>query len=147
MPAEEEADAAGEELQTLQVPASRAGERGVRAWLTLVEGGERGKRIALRGEPTVIGRASDADVQIAHGTVSRHHCLVWLEDGRFRVRDLGATNRTRVNDVVVLERELADGDRVRLGDAMLAFAQRRAEASTLPLDGAQPADVDTSRMR
>lgn len=125
--------AAPSDLQTQRVPVGGhdAGS-GARAWLTVMRGAERGRRIVLRGEPTVIGRASDADVQIPHRTVSRHHCMVWLDGERFRIRDLGATNRTCVNDATVQEVELDHGDRVVLGDAVMQFAWR-SDPPTMPV--------------
>lgn len=137
------ADTVRDDLATQRMPTAREG--GAQAWIAVLRGGEVGRRLALRGEPVVIGRASDADLQIPHRTVSRYHCLVWLEAGRVRVRDLGATNRTRVNDAPVLERELTHGDRIALGDALLGFAQRSREAPTVPVGGADAQVTTTSR--
>ena len=66
---------------------------------------------------------AEADLQITHPSVSRRHCEIWKEGSGYRIRDLGATNRTRVNDAIVEEAELADGDRIVLGDAVLRFCR------------------------
>ncbi len=70
----------------------------------------------------MIGRSSDADLQVPHGTVSRHHCAVWRDGTRYRIRDMGSTNLTRVNGAIVQEAALADGDQIQLGDSVLRFA-------------------------
>lgn len=91
------------------------------AWLEVVQGAGRGRRAAVAGAPVVIGRSGDADLQVPHGTVSRHHCAVWRDGTRYRIRDMGSTNLTRVNGAIVQEAALADGDRIQLGDSVLRF--------------------------
>jgi diguanylate cyclase (GGDEF)-like protein len=53
--------------------------------------------------------------------VSREHCHIWRDGDDYRIRDLGATNATRVNDVPVAEATLADGDHVTVGESILKF--------------------------
>lgn len=92
------------------------------AWLEIMQGNGRGRRAAVAAAPLVIGRSVDADLQVAHGTVSRHHCAVWRDGARYRIRDMGSTNHTRVNGAIVQEAVLANGDEIRLGDSVLRFA-------------------------
>ena len=74
---------------------------------------------------------SEADLVIAHKSVSREHCRVSREGNGYRIRDLGATNATRVNDVRIAgETTLADGDQVTVGESILKFiSQDSVEAS------------------
>ena len=51
--------------------------------------------------------------------VSRHHCVLEADDGGFRLRDLDSRHGTFVNGMPVRERELADGDRITLGESQL----------------------------
>ncbi|HAI59293.1 MAG TPA: hypothetical protein DCM32_05385 [Xanthomonadaceae bacterium] len=99
------------------------GESAVDAWLTVVEGPERGVRAAVAGGPLVVGRSPDSDLQLPRRTVSRHHCAVWRDGEHYRVRDLGATNRTRVNGAVVLETRLREGDLLAVGEYTLRFGR------------------------
>ncbi len=46
--------------------------------------------------PTIIGRSREADLTIAHPTVSRKHCELFEDDGLLKVRDLGSLNGTFV---------------------------------------------------
>ena len=112
------------ELLTLRIGQGNASmEDGVAttAWLTVVEGADRGKRAGIAEQLLIVGRASDSDLQLPRRTVSRHHCVVWRDAEHYRIRDLGATNRTRVNGEVVRERRLNDGDTVSIGECILKF--------------------------
>ena len=74
-------------------------------------------------KPTVtIGRTQKCDVVIDHATVSRQHATIRLEEGQFRLYDLGSSNGTflgenRVRDPVTLE----DGATVSFGKAEFVF--------------------------
>ena len=60
--------------------------------------------------PVVVGRAPESDLPIPHRSVSREHCRIWRDGNAYRIRDLGATNATRVNDRrIEHEAVLADG--------------------------------------
>ena len=65
----------------------------------------------------VIGRAVDCHLQLPSRFVSRHHCELIVDDRehQVRIRDLGSQNGTFVNDAMVDECELKDGDLLRVG--------------------------------
>lgn len=59
----------------------------------------------------LIGRAADCDLQLRNSMVSRHHCLLTVQDGQVFVRDLNSSNGTGVNhQALVGERPLHNGD-------------------------------------
>jgi DNA-binding SARP family transcriptional activator len=93
------------------------------AWLTVVAGADRGKRAGIADRPIVIGRSSDSDLQLPRRTVSRYHCVVWREADHYRLRDLGATNRTLLNGGAVRDARLSEGDRVTVGECTLQFGR------------------------
>jgi pSer/pThr/pTyr-binding forkhead associated (FHA) protein len=64
----------------------------------------------------VIGRADDCHLQLPNRFVSRHHCelIVDNRDECVRVRDLGSQNGTFVNEALVDECQLKDGDHLRV---------------------------------
>jgi pSer/pThr/pTyr-binding forkhead associated (FHA) protein len=72
--------------------------------------------ISLARPEFVIGRAEDCHLQLPSRFVSRHHCelIVDERDHRVRVRDLGSQNGTFVNEAIVDECDLKDGDRLRI---------------------------------
>jgi hypothetical protein len=81
-----------------------------------------GKRIPLGEAAVVIGRATDAGVQLTDTSVSRRHAEVRAAGDGFVVVDLGSTNGTRVNGAgVSSERRLVDGDTITVGDSSLRF--------------------------
>ena len=63
-----------------------------------------------------IGRSEDCHLRINDDTVSRHHCVLLIQDGRVHVRDFGSRNGTFVNgERVMAERALHPGDVLRVG--------------------------------
>lgn len=101
------------------------------ACLVVIQGEGLGKRVDLvEGQSLVVGRSQDAHLRIADDSVSRRHCEVWVERDGYRIRDLGATNATRLNDVAIAESTLSDGDYITVGESVLKFISRASvEAS------------------
>ena len=75
--------------------------------------------IPLDGSPLTIGRASDNGLVVRDGRVSRHHARISGRRGALVLTDLGSTNGSRVNGLLVSEVALGDGDRIQLGDTVL----------------------------
>ena len=75
----------------------------------------------LRAQPMLIGREEGADIQIDEPLVSRGHARIEARGDGYVVLDLGSTNLTKVNGVVVSECILRDGDEVRFGRATCRF--------------------------
>lgn len=91
------------------------------ACVVVIHGAGLGGRADVDTARVLVGRSQDADLCIAHKSVSREHCQIWREGDEYRIRDLGATNTTRVNDVPVAEAVLADSDHVTVGESILKF--------------------------
>ncbi len=109
---------------TVVVQAKRAPEAEVdrgEAYLVMIHGDDLGKRFAIADRPIEVGRAGACDVTIDNESVSRKHARLWWAGEAYRVKDLGSTNGTYVNDVQVVERDLSDGDQVRIGRAIFKF--------------------------
>lgn len=47
-------------------------------------------------QPVAIGREANNDVELSDDRVSRHHAVLWAEDGAWHVRDLDSANGTFV---------------------------------------------------
>jgi pSer/pThr/pTyr-binding forkhead associated (FHA) protein len=79
--------------------------------------GADGRRYALAGTATRIGRSPDNDIVLSDAKVSRHHAVI-ADDGRtILITDLGSANGVRVRRKRIdPSAELHDGDRVRIGD-------------------------------
>ena len=101
------------------------------ACVVVIHGEGLGRRADIGDTPVLVGRSSESDLVIAHNSVSRAHCRIWREGNGYRIRDLGATNTTRLNDRRIEgEATLADGDQVTVGESILKFiSQDSVEAS------------------
>jgi hypothetical protein len=94
------------------------------ATLTLLEGGQASRTYSLAKPVVTLGRLPESDVVVADPGASRQHARISSGNGAFVLMDLGSTNGTLVNDREVREHELADGDRITIGETVLEF--RRA---------------------
>ena len=69
----------------------------------------------------MIGRGQDCDILLDRDAVSRKHARIERVADGWRVRDLGSTNGSYVNDRPIREHELRDGDLVKIGNAIFKF--------------------------
>ena len=119
--------------------------------LRVLEGKNAGQDIAVSGKKYLIGRAEDCHLRPSSDLISRHHCVLLIEDGYVGVRDFGSKNGTYVNqERVVGERELKVGDRLTIGP--LAFeivivhglaAKKRPPVGDIRAAAARTAEVAT----
>jgi len=77
----------------------------------------------LRTGSNVIGRGTDADLQLLDQGVSRRHLDIQFDGTRATIYDLGSTNGTTVNGHEVGSHVLRHGDVVRIGHTRLVFQQ------------------------
>ncbi len=91
--------------------------------LTFKSGHHRGQVLEFDPPRTlVLGRSSQADVQIYDERISRRHCAIRFEPASTRIKDLGSGNGTFVNGAEIRETVLAAGDVVALGRTELEVA-------------------------
>ena len=116
--------------RTLHSPGPAAPARRS-ACVVVIHGEGLGRRADIGDAPVLVGRSSEADLVIAHQSVSRAHCRIWRTEDAYLVADLGATNTTRLNDAKLQgERTLVDGDQLTVGESILKFiSQDSVEAS------------------
>ncbi len=91
------------------------------ACLVIIRGPRLGSRVVLGDRPVVLGRSVESDFQISERSISRRHCRIYREAGRFWVEDLNSTNHTFLNDEMTDRAPLRDGDHVRLSQTVLKF--------------------------
>jgi hypothetical protein len=82
-----------------------------------------GERIVpLAAGETVVGRDPECAVAIPSGLVSRQHARIVVNGERAVLQDLGSKNGTLIRGRRVEgSAELADGDEIRIGPALLVF--------------------------
>ncbi|MGW2101463.1 protein kinase domain-containing protein [Streptomyces olivaceoviridis] len=95
----------------------------------------------------LVGRASECGIRLARTEtkVSRHHCLLDVNPPHLRVRDLDSRNGTFVNGERLAPgsagRDLADGDEIRVGGAVLRVSVQAGEPSPAHADARDPVDA------
>ena len=67
----------------------------------------------------VLGRSSACELVLGDDTVSRRHAELFVEEGRWLLRDLESANGTWVNGRRIVEAEVRPGDVLHLGAARL----------------------------
>ena len=107
------------QLTLLSAGPHRASPRS--ACVVVIHGEGLGRRADVDERAVVVGRSQEADLHIPQQSVSRQHCHIWRDGDEYRIRDLQATNPTRVNDKVIREAVLVDGDHITLGESILKF--------------------------
>lgn len=79
-------------------------------------------QVADVGRRTVlIGRGSDADISLADPSVSRRHGEITVVDNAHRYTDLGSTNGSTLAGRPISHVDLADGDRLTLGNVTIIY--------------------------
>jgi transcriptional regulator with GAF, ATPase, and Fis domain len=96
--------------------------------LVTIAGPPEGATFTLTDDVVVIGRDPSTRIHIDGLLVSREHCLIAREAGRFTLKDLGSRNGTFVNGVPVKERVLEHGDQILVGTSLLLFLAGAGEA-------------------
>ena len=112
--------------KTVVTVISKIGDRRATndACLVVIYGQEIVRKFGLKPGEVLIGRSSQAHLQIDHESVSRRHAKVVFAPSRVEVEDLGSTNGTYVNDEPVERRELRDGDLIKVGRTILKYLSR-----------------------
>ncbi len=99
--------------------------------LKVIEGKQTGTLIPLNREKFLIGREEDCQLRPNSDLVSRHHCVIAIDDFTVRIRDLGSTNGTFVNNQrITTQVVLKQGDQIRIGK--LAFEIQIQIETTAP---------------
>jgi pSer/pThr/pTyr-binding forkhead associated (FHA) protein len=102
-------------------PEEIASGSGYAALLTFETGPFAGRIVALPNHLVTLGRAPDNDIVVGDPATSGHHGRIDVRGGSFWISDLGSTNGTLVNGDPVIERQLADGDMIAIGQNTLRF--------------------------
>jgi PAS domain S-box-containing protein len=99
--------------------------------LVVVRGNHRGQRYPLEAGRTVIGRNRACDVAVEDEGVSRQHAAILRQNGECFVEDLGSTNGTYVNSLLIEDRHrLQHGDRISTGDTVFLLEMERRTSSS-----------------
>ena len=95
--------------------------------LFFIDGKKTGQEVDLRPPGISIGRETDNDVVLEGEGASRYHAKVEWRDEAWIIRDLGSTNGTKLNGERIAEHKLMPGDRIRIGQQDMLFAETRQD--------------------
>jgi hypothetical protein len=125
IPAWQPSDAQPESKRTVSLgavpPEAIAAGTGYAAKLTFESGPFAGRVIALPNQMVTFGRAPDNDIVVGDPATSGRHGRIEVRGGQFWISDLGSTNGTLVNGEPVLEKQLAHGDVIAIGQNVIRF--------------------------
>ncbi len=108
----------------------------MRLRLAFRTGAHQGHVLEFDGPRTlVLGRSSQADIQVYDERISRRHCAVRIDEQGIRVKDMASGNGTFVNGVEVRETTIADGDVLMIGRTEIALSRAAAQAPAGGLGG------------
>lgn len=96
------------------------------AWLVYID--EEGKPlqdIRFTRQKTVIGKSADTDIQLNDQFASKLHAVIHFEKGKFFISDLSSSNHTWLNEKKIMNEELKDGDKIRVGHQNIIFKRVR----------------------
>jgi Nif-specific regulatory protein len=97
------------------------------------------------GQRCTLGRANTNRIVVKDELCSREHAEVYHTDGRWRLRDLGSLNGTRLNGATVdSEWEMAPGDEVNIGRVRLVFVDDMTQLPDVPVAQGPSADDQMS---
>ena len=100
--------------------------------LIFLSGTEKGSSRSLSPGEVKIGRETDNDIQLLVGGVSRYHAKISSvqKDGSRTISDLGSTNGTKVNGVLIQSPVvLKNGDLLLIGDQQLRVEEEEVPAA------------------
>jgi predicted component of type VI protein secretion system len=102
------------------------------ARLRVLSGPHAGETIPIRRGKLLIGREEDCHLRPESEFVSRHHCVLLLDDYTLRIRDLGSKNGTFVNG-----RRVGSGETILLHDDTISIGEMIGQIDLTP--AAEPA--------
>jgi pSer/pThr/pTyr-binding forkhead associated (FHA) protein len=88
-----------------------------------------GDIIVLNKKMMTIGRTSDNDICIPSKLVSRNHARLLIGPNAVILEDAGSTNGCLVNDVLVKQHVIRDGDVLSIGDLKYRLRTRTDNAT------------------
>ena len=94
--------------------------------LAVTEGPHVGQEFVVDHLPAYIGRGPDCTIRLDNDRgVSRRHAELYRQEGVLRLRDLGSTHGTNVNDDNINDKALTPGDKIRVGYSLLTVKTSR----------------------
>ncbi len=91
--------------------------------LVAIAGKLRGQEFSLEEGENIIGRDSGCTISLSLNGVSKKHAQISITGDSIFIEDLGSSNGTFVNDLLIKKSELKSGDRVAIPDVIFQVIQ------------------------
>ncbi len=117
--------------------------------LVFIAGLQQGQRFVLNKDLVRLGRERFNDLTVDDESSSRAHCEIRRHGDVLRLRDLGSTNGTYVNNRRATEVVVNDGDRISIGGTVMLVERRGGNVKEAPRTGSvlfrdgEPANITT----
>ena len=108
---------------------------------TILNGPQAGATFELEKDRMVIGREDGQDLVLQDDRVSRCHIALERRGEAAVVIDMGSSNGAFVNDKMVFEQELREGDVLTLGRTLIRYGEPRSMTALTGLEDAAPGTV------
>ena len=100
------------------------------ARLRILSGPHAGELIAIQHGKLLIGREEDCQLRPESEFVSRHHCVLLLDEYTLRIRDLGSKNGTFVNG-----HRIGNSETILRQDDMISIGEMIGQINLSPVSG------------
>jgi len=90
-------------------------------FLEIIEGPDKGQKVALQDADVIIGRHGQCDLVLHDLEVSRRHVKLASGENGWWLDDLGSTNGSFVNGQRITHQTAAPGDRIQIGQSVLVI--------------------------
>ena len=99
--------------------------------IVYLNGDDAGKSVDLTPSGLTIGRETDNHLQLPVGGVSRYHARIEFVEGAYMLRDLGSTNGTKLNNMLLQKIEpLKANDIITIGEQQLRVVDTEPAGKT-----------------
>jgi hypothetical protein len=92
-----------------------------RAYFKVIGISKEEKLVELRKKETIIGRATECDIELPSNNVSRKHACIEFRNEEYHLRDLDSTNGVYVNGIKIVKCVLRNLDQIEIGGIKLLF--------------------------
>lgn len=90
--------------------------------LKIISGPDSGKIFFIKEMVTSIGRQSENIIVLNSSRVSKNHCVIDFDENKnITVRDVGSSNGTFVNGILIKSKKLKANDRISIGEYVFEF--------------------------
>ena len=123
--------------RTISLPADAPRSLSVpRVTLRVQKGPDKGREVTFEKDEVLVGTAEGADLRLSDPTVSRNHCVIRASSQGFVLRDLGSTNGSRIDGVLVHEAIAHLGATLDLGGTRVKLVAERGQLE-MPLSATE----------